>query len=79
MVRNWKKCIGKWRDTMKIGVFCYSFRKHLLATKRSYLELCDTVKEMGTYSDEAVQAKYNQLAEYFVFLADLGYIRWAKQ
>lgn len=32
---------------MKIGVSSYSFKKHLLATKCNYLELCDTVKEMG--------------------------------
>ena len=32
---------------MKIGVSSYSFKKHILATKCSYLELCNTVKQMG--------------------------------
>ena len=32
---------------MKIGVSSYSFKKYILATKCSYLELCNTVKQMG--------------------------------
>ena len=32
---------------MKIGVSSYSFRKHILATKCDYVEICDKAKEMG--------------------------------
>lgn len=32
---------------MKIGVSSYSFRKHILATKCDYIEICDKAKEMG--------------------------------
>ena len=32
---------------MKIGVSSYSFKKHILATKCDYTEICDKAKEMG--------------------------------
>ena len=43
---------------MKIGVSSYSFGKHLIVTKCSYLDICDKAKEMGFDAIEFIDLEH---------------------
>jgi len=47
---------------MKIGVSSYSFRKHILATKCSYIDICNIAKEMGYEGIEFVDLDNKEFA-----------------
>ena len=47
---------------MKIGVSSYSFRKHIIATKCDYIEICNKAKEMGFSGIEFIDLDNKEFA-----------------